>query len=210
MTGIKIKIFRDNLYRANKTPANKNIFASVNYRGAPRKYFTLRKNELSAYTKEGTSYKKTWKVLSDLKLVKILDPETRKNLEKYFTTANEKKALKNAFPIKNSIPSRNSFSVRVDNIVLDKLCELGYDGYYMETISAFHSEVGLCGRALDKLQLAEKAEEVREAPKLSGKLLPTSMNINNNNNTNRNRTMRKRLFNNNNNNSQPVAKSLFF
>ncbi len=210
MTGIKIKNFRGKLYRANKSNANKNIFASVNYRGAPRKYFTLRKNELSAYTKEGTSYKKTWRILSDLKLVDILDPQTRKNLEKYFTTTNEKKALKNAFPIKNSVPSRNSFSVTIDNIVLDKLCELGYDGYYMETISAFHSEVGLCSKAFYKLQLSEKPEEVREAPKLIEKSRPINMNINNNNrNSNRNRTMRKRLFNNNNN-SQPVAKSLFF
>lgn len=164
MNGIKIKVFRDNLYRANKTPANKNIFASVNYRGAPRKYFTLRKNELNAYTKNGTTYKKTWKVLSDLKLVDILDPETRQNLEDYFETRKEKKALNNAFPVKNNKPSRNSFNVKVDDIVLDKLCELGYDGYYMETISAFHSEVGLCSNALDNLKLVEKSEEV-VAPK---------------------------------------------
>jgi hypothetical protein len=161
MIGIKIKNFRGKLYRANKTNANKNIFALMNYRGAPRKYFTLRKNELSAYTKEGTSYKKTWKVLSDLKLVDILDPETRKNLERYFTTTNEKNALKRAFPVNKNKPSRNSFSVKVDNIVLDKLCDLGYDGYYMETISAFHSEVGLCSKAFDKLQLSEKPEEVK-------------------------------------------------
>ena len=164
MNGIKIKVFRDNLYRANKTPANKNIFASVNYRGAPRKYFTLRKNELNAYTKKGTTYKKTWKVLSDLKLVDILDPETRQNLEYYFETRKEKKALNNAFPVKNSRPSRNSFNVKVDDIVLDKLCELGYDGYYMETISDFHSEVGLCSSALDNLKLVEKSEEI-VAPK---------------------------------------------
>ena len=164
MNGIKIKVFRDNLYRANKTPANKNIFASVNYRGAPRKYFTLRKNELNAYTKKGTTYKKTWKVLRDLKLVNILDPDTRQNLEYYFETRKEKKALNNAFPVKNSRPSRNSFNVKVDDIVLDKLCELGYDGYYMETISAFHSEVGLCSSALDNLKLVEKSEEI-VAPK---------------------------------------------
>lgn len=159
MDGIKVKIFKGNLYRANKTSANKNIFASVNYRGAPRKYFTLRKNELNAYTKKGTTYKKTWKAIDNLRLVDILDPETRQNLEEYFETRKEKKALNNAFPIKNNIPSRNSFNVKIDNIVLDKLCELGYDGYYMTTISAFHSEVGLCSDSLNKLRLAENSEE---------------------------------------------------
>jgi hypothetical protein len=160
MEGIKVKIFRGNLYRANKTAAKKNIFASVNYRGAPRKYFTLRKNELNAYTKKGTTHKKTWKVMSDLKLVDILDPETRYNLEDYFETRKEKKALNDAFPIKNNVPSRNSYNVKVDDIVLDKLCELGYDGYYMTTISAFHSEVGLCSDALEKLKLEGNSEEV--------------------------------------------------
>jgi hypothetical protein len=159
MDGIKVKVFRGRLYRANKTPANKNIFAAVNYRGAPRKYFTLRKNELNAYTKKGTTYKKTWQVISDLNLVDILDPETRNNLEDYFETRKEKKALNNAFPIKNNGPSRNSYNVKIDDIVLDKLCELGYDGYYMTTISAFHSEVGLCSDSLNKLKLAENSEK---------------------------------------------------
>jgi hypothetical protein len=202
MDGIKVKPFRGKLYRANKTNANKNIFASINYRDAPRKYFTLHKNELSAYTKEGTSYKKTWDVISDLRLVDILDLETRKNLENYFITNNEKKALKNAFPIKNNKPSRNSFSVRVDNIVLDKLCELDYDGYYMETISAFHSEVGLCNNALKKLKLIN-SEEVKEAPRLTRKTQRNhwgnSSNNNNNNqqnnNNNNRRTKRRRLSN---------------
>jgi len=169
MDGIKIKVFKEKLYRANKTPANKNIFASVNYKGAPRKYFTLRKNELNAYTKKGITHKKTWNVTSDLKLVDILDPDTRQNLEEYFITSREINALKSAFPIRKRGPSRNSNNVKVDNIVLDKLCELGYDGYYMETISAFHSEVGLCQTAFDKLKLAEKSEEVREAENIKSK-----------------------------------------
>lgn len=190
MNEIKVKVFRDKLYRANKTRSNKNIFASVNYRGAPRKYFTLRKNELNAYTKKGTTYKKTWNVLSDLKLVDILDPKTRQNLEKYFNTRKEKMALNNAFPIRNNVPSRNSSNVNIDNIVLDKICELGYDGYYMETISAFHSEVGLCARALDKLKLAEKPEKVE--------------NPNNVRNKPRNNTTRKNLSG-----FKPMALSFF-
>jgi len=161
MDGIKIKVFKGQLYRANKTPANKNIFASVNYKGAPRKYFTLRKNELNAYTKKGTTYKKTWDVSSDLKLVDILDPETRHNLENYFITNKDKNVLNRVFPISNGIPSRNSYNVKIDDIVLDKLCELGYDGYYMETIRAFHSEVGLCSEALNKLKLNKNSEIVR-------------------------------------------------
>jgi hypothetical protein len=177
MNGLKIIDFKKKLYRANKSPANKNIFASVNYKGAPRKYFTLKKNELRAYTKKGTTYKKTWNVTSNLRLVDILDPDTRKNLEKFFTTNQEKKALKNAFPIKERVPSRNSFNVKVDNIVLDKLCKLGYDGYYMETISAFHSEVGLCSTALDKLKLAENSEEVKEAENVQNKRRTTQKNL---------------------------------
>jgi hypothetical protein len=204
MNEIKIKVFKGKLYRANKTKANKNIFAAVNYRGAPRKYFTLRKNELNAYTKKGTTYKKTWNVLSDLRLVDILDPQTRQNLEELFTTRREKMALNNAFPITNTGPSRNSSNVNIDDIVLDKICELGYDGYYMETISAFHSEVGLCSEALNKLKLAANSEKI-VAPENIKKARRTSINFNRN-------TMKKKLFNNAmniNNINQPLARTLF-
>lgn len=198
MDRIKVKVFRGKLYRANKTRANKNIFASVNYRGAPRKYFTLRKNELNAYTKKGTTYKKTWNVLNDLRLVDILDPETRLALDELFTTRREKMALNNAFPIKNNTPSRNSSNVNIDDIVLDKICELGYDGYYMKTISAFHSEVGLCSEALNNLQLAENSEKV---------VAPENVRKTRRNSINRTKlSMGKRLFNMNN---QVVAKTLF-
>jgi hypothetical protein len=202
MDGIKVKTFKGKLYRANKTPANKNIFASINYRNAPRKYFTLRKNELNAYTKKGTTYKKTWGVTSNLNLVDILDSNTRQNLDDLFTTRREKIALNNAFPITNNGPSRNSSNVKIDDVVLDKLCELGYDGYYMETISAFHSEVGLCSKALSKLKLLENSEKII-APENVKKTRRASINLNR-------ITMKKKLFNNNNNNMKFKPMSLSF
>jgi cephalosporin hydroxylase len=47
-----------------------------------------------------------------------------------------------------TIVSSDSYFIIEDGI----LNELGYDGYYMTTISAFHSEVGLCSDSLNKLK----------------------------------------------------------
>lgn len=177
------------LFRANKSNARNGTVGSTNYRGATFKYFTLTKNEVSAYTKYGTTYTKTWKITDNLNLINILDYKTRQKLESEFITNNEKRALNTAFPIENNTVSRNSINVNTDNIVLKRLCELGYDGYYMKTINAFHSEVGLCSSALSKLKLV-KSEKV---------VMPNRVN----------KTKKKPRYTNNNNNNSFPRGSLF-
>jgi hypothetical protein len=227
MNGIKVvengkiphKLFRANkdlynnnerlIYVANK---NKNILASVNYTNAPVKYFTLNKEEVSAYTKNGKTYIKNWNVIEKLNLIDILDLTTRRTLQNRFMNDNDfQVALSKAFPIMNNEVRRISSSVTQDNKVLNKICEMGYDGYYMEAQDSltskneksFHSEVGLCNEAFKKLKLANKPEKREAAPRINKKTLRRNQR------NNRHNTMRRRLFNTNNN-SQPVARGLFF
>lgn len=155
-------LFENNIlkYRANK--AKKNTLASNNYKNAPTKYFTLKRNEVNAYTKQGTTYIKNWNVTEELNLVDILDLKTRKNLEdKFKNHKNFVNAISEAFPINGNIVRRISSSTKEDNEVLNKICELGYDGYYMDVEGkniGFHSEVGLCKKAFNKLKLMKNSE----------------------------------------------------
>ena len=133
--------------------------ASENYKNAPLKYFTLNRKNIKTYRKEGTTYAKNWNVTDELNLVDILDLKTREaikakfNKDKTFIEAIEK-----AFPILNDKVGRDSSNVEEDNTVLRKICELGYDGYYMESKNAFHSEIGLCRKAFNKLKLEKNAK----------------------------------------------------
>jgi hypothetical protein len=172
MNTIKIKKFKSKLFRANKNlfnkndrliykaNTNKNILASVNYKNAPLKYFTLNRKEVNGYTKEGRTYIKNWNVVEELNLVDILDLSTRRSLEdKFKNDTSFKEAIKGAFPINNNNKvGRVSSNVDEDNIVLNRICELGYDGYYMEKAGESHSEVGLCKKAFKKLKLISKPE----------------------------------------------------
>jgi hypothetical protein len=169
MLDLEIKILEKGkkLYRANKSNAknakNTTIKASNNYKGLPFKYFTLTKNETNTYKKYGTTYTKSWLVTDNINLIDILNYDTRLQLENKFTKPREKMALNSAFPIKHNTVSRNS-NVDIDNIVLNKICELGYDGYYMRRLNnngsyVFHSEVGLCSSAFSKLQLTNSEKK---------------------------------------------------
>ncbi len=176
------------LFRADKTNARNGTRASNNYRSYPIKYFTLAKNEVNTYAKYNTTYTKTWRVTDDIHLIDILDYDTRLHLEGEFTKLSEKKALNNAFPIINTTVSRNSSNVEIDNIVLNRLCDLGYDGYYMRRLNnngryVFHSEVGLCSSALPKLILVGSEKKVM--PKRVTKSRRANRNHNNINNKER-------------------------
>lgn len=198
MNAIKTKIYNGSLYRANErsfTPFSK---ASDNYKGAPMKYFTLNKSELSAYTRYGKPYIKTWLTTDDLELVDILDLNTRKALEDVRGLRDSpvlKDSLNIAFPIISNKVSRISTeeTKHHDDIVLKIICDLGYDGYYMKRIKnnnryVFHSEVGLCPRAFHKLELQSVK---RNAP-------PETRRNNTNKKKSRSRFTRR---NNNNNNN---------
>lgn len=167
-----------NLYTKNKTKliysaskAKPNNLASVNYKNAPTKYFTLKRNNVNAYTKKDTTYTKNWRVTRTLKLVDILDLNTRKALEEKFKNDTEfVNAITEAFPIYGNTVRRISSSSEEDNRVLNKICELDYDGYYMNVEGrriGFHSEVGLCNKAFNKLKLFTNSEK---------RIMPTNNN----------------------------------
>jgi hypothetical protein len=188
MTDIKTIKYNGKLYRANQTSYIPKGKASNNYKNAPMKYFTTNKSELKAYIPRNRPYVKNWKTTEELELVNILDLNTRKALE---GIPDLKSALDIAFPINNNtrvLRVSTEITKNQDDIVLGKLCKSGYDGYYMEPVGGFHSEVGLCPKALYKLEL-EKVKRNTNA----GIAGPTKKKrrFNNNNNT--------RRFNNNNN-----------
>jgi hypothetical protein len=219
MNNIKTIPFKNKLFRANKDLFNnngkliykaninknilastnyKNILASVNYKNANMKYFTLNRSETNAYTKEGTTYVKNWDVIEDLDLVDILDLSTRRALEdKFKSNTIFTNAINSAFPVINNKVHRISSSTNEDNKILEKICELGYDGYYMESKGSFHSEVGLCKRAFRKLKLLNKPER-KYAPQKTRKRTraeyeeQAKLNENNNNNENNYYSHRKR------------------
>lgn len=233
--GIKVLFLKPTefLYRANKNKNNNFKYsansvkpgnlASKNYEGAQLKYFSLSENGTKSYQQEGVSIVKEWELNQNsdkIKLVDILDLSTRIKLKEKFTTTEEKKALEKAFPIvDNSRVSRNSRKTEEDNIVLKKICNMGYDGYYMtgpdinkEASHSFHSEVGLCRSALSKLKLKstkkiknpEKTKKVSRAEyEARQKLYSNNKNNNNRNNMNTTRKKRFRL------NNKPIAKQLF-
>ena len=189
MNTIKTIKFKAPLFRANKnifkklpngterkiynsSSAKKNTLASNNYKNAPVKYFTLNRKNVEAYTKEGTTHIKNWNVTNELNLVDILDLDTRKALEnKFKNDIVFVKAINEAFPIIDNKVHRISSSSEEDNNVLNKICELEYDGYYMNVEGkniGFHSEVGLCKKAFGKLKL-NKNSQIKIAPQKTRK-----------------------------------------
>jgi hypothetical protein len=192
---IKTRKYAGKLYRANETSFIPGSKASNNYRNAPMKYFTLNKSELKTYIPRGRPYVKNWKTTEELELVDILDLSTRRALEKI---TGLKSALNIAFPVEKNLVLRVSTELtkNQDDIVLGKLCELGYDGYYMETIGGFHSEVGLCPRALYKLELEKSTRNTTTGVEGPTKKKRRTNNRNNNRN---NGTRRRSRFTLNNN-----------
>jgi hypothetical protein len=215
---IKTRTYNGKLYRANETSFIPGSKASNNYKNAPMKYFTLNKSELKTYIPRGRPYVKNWKTTAPLELVDILDLSTRRALE---STPGLKGALKIAFPVEKNLVLRVSTELtkNQDDIVLGKLCELGYDGYYMETIGGFHSEVGLCPKALHKLELEKSKRNTNTG--IEGPTKKKRRPSNNNNNgtlrqprfalnmNNNNGTRRRPRFTLNNNNNSVIKGSLF-
>lgn len=198
------------IYSASKAKAGN--LASVNYKNAPTKYFTLNRSNVNAYTKKGTTHTKNWNTIQVLKLVDILDYNTRKALEHRFK--NDRvfvNAITEAFPVNDKIVRRISSSTEEDNQIINKICSLGYDGYYMNVEGkniGFHSEVGLCNKAFSKLKL-QKNSERKFVPNNITRKKPVSRLIPNNN---KNSTLRRSPFSmnlNNNNNTSVIRGSLF-
>lgn len=194
---LRIKPFAAQLYRADDKSYMPGVTANILYKGAPMKYFTIRKGETSAYTKYGRPYIKTWQPVDTLHLVDILHTPTRKALESLI----DKNALNTAFPLKGNDTARYSnINTKTKNdLVLKGLCDLGLDGYFMDTLYnknntyVFHSEVGLCPPSLAKITLVEIEKNRSNPPQLdTRKRRRTYKNNRNNSNnrTNRNYTFR--------------------
>jgi hypothetical protein len=217
--GLKIIKITNPIYRADKEYSRIGGIASNIYEDAPIKYFTLNENELSAYTKYGMPYKKTWEPTEELVLVDILHKPTRERLAELIGH----ESLNIAFPINGNNVSRVSeedTKIHDDN-VLKAICSLNtlsdglsLDGYYMDKITKrvknnnginvnktiFHSEVGLCSRAFHKLELVNSKKSNNAPPVNRKKTRNNNNNININRYNNRNNNRNNRTRNNNRNN----------
>jgi len=169
MNNIKVREFSGELYRADSKTSVNGINAANNYRNAPMKYFTLIKSETNTYTRYGKPHVKTWVVSPErpLILIDIMNRQTRNSIR----DAIGEEALNIEFPVNNNgavyrVSEENTKSM--NDKALGSICDLGkYDGYIMNSqearngVGSFHSEVGLCKHAFDKLKLVES---VRAAP----------------------------------------------
>lgn len=197
VNGQKLKTvhYNKSLFRADKRTFKEGKSASLNYRNAPMKYFTLNKNELGAYTKYGMPYIKTWKPSESLILIDILHRPTREALSKLIGA----NSLNIAFPIKENKVSRISEenTRQHDDIVLSNICKLAnIDGYLMEKLEkngkyVFHSEVGLCPRGFEKLVLEHVEKNSVVVPRLSDRKTRRREFKNNENNENNIRELSK-------------------
>lgn len=219
---LKVVRFKQPLFRANRNTFTVGLKSSTNYRGAPIKYFTLNESELKAYTKYGMPYKKTWQPESDLVLIDILDLSTRRALGELIG----EDSLQYSFPINGRKVSRVSEenAKEHDDNVLKAICQLDprLDGYYMKRLTnnngeqIFHSEVGLCPRAYDKLKLTSVKRNTNQAAPAMKRQGPTRRRNNNNMNNTRRKPSRffnmlnnspKKMRNNNDNENMNGAES---
>ena len=202
MSAIRTIEYEGDLWRADRE-------RSSNYSTATIKYFALTEPEIQTYVEKAKFlYKKHWRTKDGqtLNLIDILHLPTRRELEK----AIDKTALNTAFPIVGNKVSRISEeeTKHRDYEVLNAICALGYDGYYMKALKnnngkyVFHSEIGLCYAAFHKIKLVDVIKNETVAPNLPGKKRRSFGRPLNNNTRKKNRLSRSRLsFNNNNNNN---------
>jgi hypothetical protein len=177
---IRVIEYNSPLYRANSIKPLKNfgnVYGNAHYSTVYNKFFTTNRNETKSYAnrtikKNGTSYTKSWMPKSPLRLIDILDINTRQSLEHFIGP--EENLLDTAFPIVNNKVYRYSVdeTAEIDAKLLRAICSIKdadgnrlYDGYYMNkqtyTINSkngrrilpFHSEIGLCSSALRKIKL---------------------------------------------------------
>ena len=221
------------LFRAEQFKGMNNTSANQHYNQTiPYHFFTTVKSEVEPYRKYGTTYTKTWQADEPLLLLDIMDLSTRQLLEQNIN----KNKLKTAFPIigNNVYRISDEETDHIDRAILKEICSLQHngrpvDGYYMkkqtaplpQNISPFHSEIGLCRRAFNKLML--RASEKKIQPKRMVRATKKRNIENNSNNRGRasvpkinmfvspTRKQKRNMFNNSNNNNNnaphtPVGK----
>jgi hypothetical protein len=169
------------LWRADKYATAAGTTADVAYSGAPMKYFATMKDEIGTYANKNP-HQKQWKVTGPLRLLDILDPETRDGLYEG-ADVRVQRSMDIAFPKDESgTPFRHSEEDTAvdDDRVLEYVCGQGYDGYYTakqvarQGVMGFHSEVGLCGDALKNLTMLGTVKDT--APAIPDRAPPPSRN----------------------------------
>lgn len=211
------------LFRAEQFKGMNNTRANEHYNNSvPYHFFTTVKAEVEPYRKYGITYTKTWQADEPLLLLDIMNLNTRQLLEKNIN----KNKLKTAFPIigNNVYRISDEETDHIDRAILKEICSLRHnghpiDGYYMkkqtaplpQNISPFHSEIGLCRRAFNKLMLRASEKKiqpkrmVRETKKLNTR--NNSNNSNNESNVYASPTKKSRGMFNTNSPRTPVGKS---
>lgn len=191
------------LWRADRAPRQVGSLASEDYVGAEIKYFTTDRAELSAYTFRGMPHAKQWRPSRPLVLINMFHAPTRQAVHDFFAgrgNAARVTALKTAFPVNskgNVYRVSTEETMDQDDAFLSGLCgSLTFaDGYYMPAqeareggVGSFHSEIGLCQRALRVLTLVFTARNgPPPAPNRNRGTQRNRPNRNNNNNNNGNR-----------------------
>jgi hypothetical protein len=198
----RVVSYSGDLWRADRQTRGVGSLASNNYAGTEIKYFTTAHHEVASYSSRGMPHVKLWRPQRALVLIDMMDPATREAVRAMMADPAEARALNTAFPV-----AANGSIYRVsgedtageDDRFLEALCRtLTFaDGYYMPAqvprevgVGSFHSEVGLCRRALRELVLfASRREGPPPAPNNATRRRrrPNRNNENRNRNRNRNR-----------------------
>jgi hypothetical protein len=178
------------LYRVDKDEIN-------TYNGASIKFFALTERNTNSYAKNAKFLKKwEVKQGNQLILLDILDIPTREALAEIIghsalniafpirydndyevvqpESRGNPQSVNNAMYMQKKIThigrysNSNPATGNPDYDVLKAICSLGIvDGYYMEPVENFHSEIGLCGKALSKLKLVSTSRSSAYIPPIN-------------------------------------------
>ncbi len=167
---MQVLMFTRPLYRADAFLGNFQLPTTADqvYGVAFNKYFTLLAGETEPYQRRGNQmHIYTWIPTRALKLVDMFSLGTRNTI---YTNAppHVQVSLDRSFPVIHGVVRRVSeaHAVEDDNICLQHICDLGFDGYIaqMREGNTFHSEVGICRNSLQYLELQERGQPATVPP----------------------------------------------
>ncbi len=165
-----IVLYDDPLYRADVSLGTLQLPTSAArvYGTVHHRYFTLLANETAPYQRRAPNmFVYTWIPTRPLALFNLFHLPTR-NAIYAAAPPPVQEALDHSFPVRAGIVRRVSEADAVahDNTCLAHICTLGYDGYITQPRegNTFHSEVGICGRSLEFLEMREPAQRAWVPP----------------------------------------------
>ncbi len=165
-----IVLYDDPLYRADVSFGTLQLPTSAArvYGTVHHRYFTLLANETTPYQSRGRNmYVYTWIPTRPLALLDMFHLPTR-NAIYAAAPPHVQEALDHSFPVRAGVVRRVSeaHAVQHDNTCLGHFCTLEYDGYITRPRegNTFHSEVGICGRSLEFLEMRVAPERAWVPP----------------------------------------------